>query len=624
MSAAAAVMADTVTIPRALYDDVLAKLHVLAVEQSTITQLREQIDRIYALDLVERGLIFYQNGGNYPRAAGGRFGPGTGAKAGAGGTGKAAGGAAKGAKAAGTAKAVGAAKKPRATKAAKATVSQAASVADPKAAAELRVSNAKTALDAAEKRHSDAEKKYNAAEKIANEKRAKNADEINRLVGEERTARFKASALRQQATEQISEERARAKGESGKAPKTYAKMQAAKQPYEDAKVAYAAAKAKSDASVAHADALMQQYRAGYDLTRPGEFDRMRKDHPDFKAAYNQRWKDESARDKAQYALYRKENTYIGARDQLAGKIDDAALSTHAEYAAAKARLDDVNARLDAATGSAELRPLHVAREQAHAEMEQARAEVRNAETNLTHGTWKYPESSAPTHDATYHSVDQWPAKTLEDAHAVDTSYRNSDRHVGDPALQELQHIQGFDGQPDIVSEDDLNGYVKNGEVELWRGDTNRSANYTDQFMIGEYHTGLGIRGNGTYAQEAAVDGHNVARSYAKDKGADGHIMRMTVKSDAKVIEYDDLKQRCRDAVQKAKSDEAAAKARGDLAGVRRAKTVRWLAEGNNSSHYATALGYDAIRIQSHAGQKLGQWIILNRTALRISNQIRRD
>jgi len=101
-------------------------------------------------------------------------------------------------------------------------------------------------------------------------------------------------------------------------------------------------------------------------------------------------------------------------------------------------------------------------------------------------------------------------------------------------------------------------------------------------------------------------------------------MRMSVKKDARVIEYDHLKELAHQAVEHAQSQEKAAQARGDKAGVERARTLNWLALGNTesgNSRYAVALGYDAINVNTSRSLK-GQWIILNRTALRISHQVR--
>jgi len=529
---------------------------------------------------------------NYPRQSGGRFGFGPGKVAGSGG------GSGKGAKGTG-----GTAKTTRTAKAsANASTPKPMTRKEQKAAAEQRLADA-------QKKANKAQRDFTKAEKAAALKQINNKDEIAKLQAEHHVAYINQYHSYSDAKEAIAEERARAKGESGKAPKTYERMQAAKQPYEEAKANLEAADATAAASKAASDELDNKYfdfnKYGYDYTK------LQRDHPDLKAADKQRWADERAATKAQHAFYKAERAYQTPRDQLAGEITDTEINAHPIRVAANAALADVSARLGEANGQTALRAAFDTREG-------ARNELKDAQTAMAHPTWKYDLYSAPTTHALYQTLDAWPRGALDDARASDPG-GNLDRHVGDVALSELEHAQGFDGKADIVSESDLNAYVKNGEVELWRGDSKVS--HTDDMMMGDYHAGLGIRGNGTYAQEGA-EGIATARSYASNRGQSatpGTIMRMSVKSDARVIDYSDLQDESNRAWSKAKADEQAARARGDVSAARRFATQAWVAS-SDTSRYAVAMGYDAVHVTHGSGK--GQWIILNRTAVRISHQIR--
>src|SRR5260221_427825 len=599
--------------------------------------LSESMQTLERFDAVERGMVFY----NHVHLPNGRFGPsGGGASSGGsggGGTGgkaapKAKGGGGGGAGAS-TAPAKGRAAKaaplaPKAPKAAKAKVApktakpaahspKTPTVAELKAAAELRV---KTATTHAAK----AEREYKAAEKAAEQKRTNNAAEINRLSNERHRACGKEFESHGGVRDLVADQRAHANGLAGKAPKAYAKMLAAKQPMEDARAVHATAAAKAAASKAHAEELQARYLKNTNTSRMGVgwHERMMKEHPDFKAAQRQAWKDESVAYKAKLTMWRKEGTYKAARDTVAGNTGvkgkaafEAAVEAHPTRIAAKAALAAADAQLGAATGETAPRAAFQAREA-------ARNELKDAQSALAHPTWKYPLHSAPTVHAQYTHPDQFPAGTLSAARAADPRGR-LDQHAGDRALAELQHAQRFDGKPDIVSEAALNAHVKSGEVELWRGDT--QVGHTDDLMMGEHHAGLGVHGSGTYTALASAGGHGVARNYAKSSGNDGLIMRMSVKKDARVIEYDHLKELAHQAVEHAQREEKAAQARGDKAGGEGGRTLNWLASPHDqgASRYAVALGYDAINVNTSRSLK-GQWIILNRTALRISHQVRGD
>jgi len=122
---------------------------------------------------------------------------------------------------------------------------------------------------------------------------------------------------------------------------------------------------------------------------------------------------------------------------------------------------------------------------------------------------------------------------------------------------------------------------------------------------------------------AAADGLGVAMGYATNRGTNssgkGLVMRMSLKSDARTITLDHLESLARQAVARATKEEQNARSNGDKKALERADLTKWLGSGrdNGASRFAVAMGYDAISIPQH-----GQWIILNRTALRISHQVR--
>lgn len=588
----------------------VAATDATAAEATITAALRELLDTFARMDAVERGMQFFNpnhspvNGQFTTGGAGGAGGAGKGGTGAKGSARKAGGAVAKSSKGSASSK-VRAAKS-----AAKSGGTAAPAAATPKPSKVELEERAKQRVADAQKKLAASQKALKAAETRRDQFLLQDTGEIGRLRSAYHDAEMAHYSSWTAAKESIEEERAAAKVASGKAPKTAEKFASARQPYEDAKAAHAQAKAVSDASRAQYEHLLNQYRGNRDLTRPGEFDRMLRDHPDFKAAMRQSQKDESVAYKAQLALWRKQGTYEGARAQLAGKISDADVSAHPLRMAAQARLDEARAQLEAKTGDDQVRVAFAAKSRAQSELNEAKAELENP-------TWRYTlTGERPTTAATYSSLDHWPQDKLDAALALEVPNNKMDVHVGDLALHELQRAQGFNEKPDIVTEAELRAGIKNGDIEMWRGDTKIS--HTDDMMTGDYHTGMGIRGNGTYAQEGAA-GHSVARSYATNRGQsqdNGRIMHMSLKRDARIVDYNKLLSEKRQAESDAQRALHDAQSRGDTAGARRAEASLRLA-GGDSSRFAAAHGYDAVRIPAH-----GQMIVLNRTAVRISHQIR--
>lgn len=458
-----------------------------------------------------------------------------------------------------------------------------------------------------------ATREYNAALKARDDLRATNQSEINRLADERSAAYNKNSSSYHDAKEALLEERARAAGAAGKKPEAWAKMQAAEQPYHAAKAAYEQAQATARSSQQAYDALVKQHYQNYQKYGFNAYNRMLKDHPEIRAAQKQHYADDRATSKAGSAWYRAQSRYETPRQQLAGKITDKDVDAHPIRAGRLAALKAADDALGKANGETHLQAATLARDK-------AQNELKDAQHASAHPTGKYGVHEAPTQHAIYKSVESWPEAALRAAQTTDQASQVSygrgslDVHKGDLALKELQHAQGFDGKPEIVNEAALEFGVKKGDTEIWRGDSKET--HTDNFMAGEHHAGLGIRGSGTYTAEGA-HGKAEAQNYTKGKGL---IMRMALKKDARVISYERLQTLAKTYVAKANKDEAAAKAAGDTAAMHRAQTLRWLAEGKSESganRLATVLGYDAVRAKS-----AGHIIVLNRTALRVSNKLR--
>ena len=102
-------------------------------------------------------------------------------------------------------------------------------------------------------------------------------------------------------------------------------------------------------------------------------------------------------------------------------------------------------------------------------------------------------------------------------------------------LASVYAAQGYNAKPDVLTKADIDAYVAKGERELFRG-TYGAGNdpdaHSEAFRSGAVHyAGNGMYGNGTY-----TGSYMDANAYAGGKG-NGTIIRMTIKSDAKVGTY---------------------------------------------------------------------------------------
>ncbi|GAA3027272.1 hypothetical protein [Streptosporangium longisporum] len=176
---------------------------------------------------------------------------------------------------------------------------------------------------------------------------------------------------------------------------------------------------------------------------------------------------------------------------------------------------------------------------------------------------------------------------------------------GDWRLLNIWKEQGFDGLPRIADEDELDDEVAAGGLEMWRGVGGNSRQdveaFADQFRTGdEPFPGLGMYGNGTYFAPDAKMAHAFARGGGSKHGA---VMRSVLRRDAKVIDYDDLLSR--------------AAAQGDDDVDPRVRDAM-----SDPGRLAAMFGYDAITVGGQKGAKPREVVVVNRTALSISPQLR--
>lgn len=220
------------------------------------------------------------------------------------------------------------------------------------------------------------------------------------------------------------------------------------------------------------------------------------------------------------------------------------------------------------------------------------------------------------------------------------SLPTNDDPDADVTLGAILAKQGFDGKPTVVSQDEFDRALSDGEVEeTFRGlHGSRAAQYAEQFRSGELHTGTGIHGNGTYV--------TTSRAEANNHAGGGTVLRVGLKRDANVVTDTALRTEM-DAYRRANKDrtkrveeldrEMRQKAMdvddddtaGRIAVYDRYKKLKNEALGaeyqvrDDPGRFAALRGYDAIRVtdrelsgaSSAAGADDQELVILNRTAL---------
>lgn len=160
-------------------------------------------------------------------------------------------------------------------------------------------------------------------------------------------------------------------------------------------------------------------------------------------------------------------------------------------------------------------------------------------------------------------------------------------------FKELAEDFGFAGLPSVETTAEIDAAIRSGDRELFRG-INGPVAYADQFRYGDLHDaprGTSVYGSGTYVAYGprAVD---VASHFA---GCQGQIMRMALKSEARVIHHDDLRK-----MLEAERSQLPAFLTSDL------------------GRYGVHKGFDAIEIPEQQ-----YMAILNRTAVRVQDDAHR-
>lgn len=205
---------------------------------------------------------------------------------------------------------------------------------------------------------------------------------------------------------------------------------------------------------------------------------------------------------------------------------------------------------------------------------------------------------------------------------------------GDSKMGHLMAMRGYNAHPDVVSEAELDAYIDDGEIELWRGmtGTSHSLDLAEAYRSGTHYPGgasANMFGTGAYASygvaaQASSPGnpfHGDASGVAFSRstyasGGSGVMIRMSLKSDARVAEFEALKKAMRASTE---------------------PEVRQMAQMGDAGvgHFAVYMGYDAIKVGNayrHGGYGGGgkhaaadDWgagfmVVLNRSAVRVSSK----
>lgn len=185
-----------------------------------------------------------------------------------------------------------------------------------------------------------------------------------------------------------------------------------------------------------------------------------------------------------------------------------------------------------------------------------------------------------------------------------TSTFGAQTHIGphgDEQLAAIAKRQGFDAKPDVVSKQDMDQLVTSGKhTEVFRGVQDgggKSAKaIQEQYRSGDYHAGLGVKGNGTYTTRSREQALDLADG--KKQG----LLRLGLRPQAKVVDYRDLQAEHKAFYDRLPQGSAAKRVFSDP-GV-----------------YAAARGYDAIRVVhvSKSGRLLDTpdyFVVLNRSSV---------
>lgn len=143
-------------------------------------------------------------------------------------------------------------------------------------------------------------------------------------------------------------------------------------------------------------------------------------------------------------------------------------------------------------------------------------------------------------------------KIDKDAKKVKLAPRETDKH-----LKLLYAESGYDGKPSVVNKAGIDKAAADGATLMVRGLDDSSGKFSQQFRTGDYYTGNGIYGNGTYVGHSGAirngvftHGNDAAsgKRAAADVIKNGYIssttknLRMALPSDAQVVTQSQLDQ----------------------------------------------------------------------------------
>ena len=202
-----------------------------------------------------------------------------------------------------------------------------------------------------------------------------------------------------------------------------------------------------------------------------------------------------------------------------------------------------------------------------------------------------------------------------------------DEYEGDAILAALSKEFKLDSLPTVVSKADFDAYIKNtNSLNGWRGVSD--SDYVTEFMSGDFYGGEGMYGNGTYVAYGSERSEDVALAFAA--GDEDGVMRLAMKAEARIIDYEDLLVEWKDNDFKKKANairewRKTRKGPAPVDGVngRNAETLLHYYEaiGDDPGRYALMQGYDAVVIKGRGvgtgfgtsiEHKSEQFIILNR------------
>lgn len=114
---------------------------------------------------------------------------------------------------------------------------------------------------------------------------------------------------------------------------------------------------------------------------------------------------------------------------------------------------------------------------------------------------------------------------------------DGDDYGRDAILGRIYEKQGFNAKPTLLSKEDFDKEIGRGKhIEVFRGVTEKA--HADDFKTGDTHyPGKGIYGNGTYTSDQI----DTANKYANALNANGAVMRIGLRKDAKIIDYNELR-----------------------------------------------------------------------------------